>query len=119
AQRTAKESCSVNGGAPQPWACFDNPISTPNGEDSWHRNLVYHASPNSNFCTPTRPLSTGSPWALNRAACVGTLTDVGFVHLSGRNFRLAPSSLGKGAATDGRDVGADIDLVETKTAGVR
>ncbi|MGH9859956.1 MAG: hypothetical protein ACRD5F_08045, partial [Candidatus Acidiferrales bacterium] len=33
AQRTAKESCSINGSAPQPWQCFDSPLSTPNGED--------------------------------------------------------------------------------------
>ena len=40
-----------------------------------------------------------------------TLDDVGFVNRPGRNYRLAPSSLYKGMATDGTDPGADIDAL--------
>jgi hypothetical protein len=49
------------------------------------------------------------------------LNDVGFVnHSDGRggDYRLASKSRHKGAATDGRDPGADIDAVEKATAGV-
>jgi hypothetical protein len=117
--RQAKMSCRLSGTSPLPWDCFDTPSGTPNGENSWFKNLVYHTSPQSTFCTPNRPLSTGSPWAKNAASCVDTLADVGFVNLAGGNFRLAAGSRGKNAATDGRDVGADIDMVEMKTAGVK
>jgi hypothetical protein len=114
----AKESCSLNGRPPQAWHCFDSPPGAGNGEDAWHRNLVYNTS-GPGLCTGGRPLSTGSPWAKNKAACVKSISDVGFVDSSKGNYRLAPGSPGKGRATDGRDVGADMDLVEQKTRGVR
>ena len=38
--------------------------------------------------------------------------DVGFIDLSGGNYRLAAGSPYKGAGTDGRDVGADIDQLQ-------
>jgi hypothetical protein len=44
------------------------------------------------------------------------MTDVGFVDLTGGNYRLAASSY-RGRGFDGRDVGADIDRVETETRG--
>ena len=44
--------------------------------------------------------------------CPATLEDVGFVDYSGGNFRLAQGSPFRGAATDGADIGADIDAVE-------
>jgi len=47
-----------------------------------------------------------------------TLADVGFVDLAGGNYRLAASSPYKGAGTDGKDIGADIDAVDAATAGV-
>ena len=47
-----------------------------------------------------------------------SLAAVGFVDLAGRNYRLAASSPYKNAATDGTDIGADIDALETATAGV-
>jgi hypothetical protein len=80
---------------------------------------VYHTNPQSTYCTANRPLSTGSPWGKNKAACVNLMSDVGFVDLANGNYRLAPSSQGKGRATDGRDVGADIDMIVQKTAGVK
>ena len=45
------------------------------------------------------------------------LSDVGFVDLAGGNYRLADVSPYKGAGTDGKDVGADIDDVEAATCG--
>jgi len=47
-----------------------------------------------------------------------SLAAVGFVDLAGRNYRLAASSPYKNGATDGTDIGADIDALETATAGV-
>jgi hypothetical protein len=112
------ENCAI-GGVERAWQCFDDPAGTPNGEDSWHRNLVYHTNPTNLWCTSTRPFSSNSPWARNKAACVNTITEVGFVDLVNKNYRLTAASPGKGRATDGKDVGADIDLVEMKTTGVK
>jgi hypothetical protein len=47
-----------------------------------------------------------------------SMSDVGFVDLAGGNFRLAASSAYKGKGTDGRDPGADVDTVQSKTQGV-
>jgi len=47
-----------------------------------------------------------------------TLADVGFADLAGGNYRLTASSPYKGAGTDGKDIGADIDAVDAATAGV-
>jgi len=47
-----------------------------------------------------------------------SMSSVGFVSLSGRNYRLASTSPYKGRATDGTDPGANIDKVEELTAGV-
>src|SRR3989442_1179495 len=46
-----------------------------------------------------------------------TLNDVGFADLPRRDYRLGPSSSYKNAGTDGKDVGVDIDAVETATCG--
>jgi hypothetical protein len=46
-----------------------------------------------------------------------TMNDVGFVNFSGGDYHLAASSAYKNAGTDGRDVGADIDSVNSATAG--
>ena len=42
-----------------------------------------------------------------------SLDDIGFVDRAKGNFRLAPSSPYKNAGTKGRDVGADIDAIES------
>ena len=47
-----------------------------------------------------------------------TPTDVGFVDFPRGDYRLAPQSRYKRAASDGRDIGADIDAVTNATAGV-
>ena len=47
-----------------------------------------------------------------------SLAAVGFVDLAGHNYRLAASSPYKNAATDGTDIGANIDALEASTASV-
>src|SRR5712691_8810672 len=47
----------------------------------------------------------------------GNMSDLRFVDLSGGIFRLAGSSPYKGAGTDGKDIGADIDVVDAATCG--
>ena len=48
-----------------------------------------------------------------------SLADVGFVDLTGGNYRLAASSPYKNAGTDGIDIGADFDVLDPATAGAR
>jgi hypothetical protein len=55
-------------------------------------------------------------------ATPGKLSDVGFVDPkdgNGGNYRLSPTSKFKGAASDRKDEGADIDAIERATAGVQ
>lgn len=85
--------------------------------NSWFKNLVYRAKPTSTYCPST--FDQTAPWGTNKAACVADIDDVGFVDLARGNFRLGPGSPGKNAATDGKDVGADIDALEAATAGVK
>jgi hypothetical protein len=47
-----------------------------------------------------------------------SLSAVGFVNLTAGDYHLAPTSIYKGAASDGKDVGADIDAINTAVAGV-
>src|SRR5881296_936851 len=47
-----------------------------------------------------------------------SLAAVGFVDFAGHNYRLAASSPYKNAATDGTDIGANIDALEASTASV-
>jgi len=49
---------------------------------------------------------------------VASASDVGFVDFAHRDYRLRPGSRFKGAGSDGRDLGADMDAVEKATAGV-
>jgi hypothetical protein len=42
-----------------------------------------------------------------------SLADVGFTSLAGGDYRLSPSSIYRLAGTDGKDVGADIDALNT------
>jgi len=48
----------------------------------------------------------------------GNMSDLRFVNLPGGIFRLAGSSPYKNAGTDGKDIGADIDVVDAATCGV-
>ena len=47
-----------------------------------------------------------------------TMSDVGFVNYAGGDYRLASTSPYNDQGTDGKDVGADIDAINTVTAGV-
>jgi hypothetical protein len=47
--------------------------------------------------------------------CPATVDDIGFVDYAGGNYRLAQGSPFRGAASDGTDIGADIDAVEEAT----
>jgi hypothetical protein len=47
-----------------------------------------------------------------------TLGAVGFVDLAGGNYRLGPSSRFKGAAGDGKDIGADLDTLTAALTAV-
>ncbi len=42
-----------------------------------------------------------------------SMSDVNFVDFANGNYRLSPSSSYKGAATDGTDVGANVDAINT------
>ena len=44
---------------------------------------------------------------------------IGFVSLSGKDYRLASSSPYKGKASNGGDPGADVAAVTSRTAGVK
>lgn len=44
--------------------------------------------------------------------------DVGFMDFKGRNYRLATNSSLKGKGVGGKDVGADVTVIEAATAGV-
>ena len=48
-----------------------------------------------------------------------TAAAVGFANVAAEDFHLLPTSPYKGKATDGRDPGADVDVVMAATAGVR
>ena len=48
-----------------------------------------------------------------------TAAAVGFANIAAEDFRLLATSPYKGKATDGRDPGADVDVVMAATAGVR
>jgi hypothetical protein len=41
----------------------------------------------------------------------GSMSEVGFVNLAGRDYRLSAASQYKSAASDGTDIGANIDAV--------
>jgi hypothetical protein len=60
-------------------------------------NGIYIAAPPSNY-----PAGNFFP---------PTVADVGFIDFANGNYRLAPTSPYKGAGTDGKDVGADIDAI--------
>ncbi|RJQ13690.1 hypothetical protein C4553_02835, partial [Candidatus Parcubacteria bacterium] len=95
AQYGIHESCSVGG--------VSTPCTTAN---SWFKNIFYDrtgcAHPN-DVCTSGTALPMAS---------------VGFTDSANNNYKLIPSSLGYRAATDGKDVGADVDMVNSKTVGV-
>ena len=63
----------------------------------------------------------GSGWPKDNKT-PGSLADVGFVNPkngNGGEYRLSPGSKFKHAASDQKDIGADIDAIEKATSGVR
>jgi hypothetical protein len=63
----------------------------------------------------------GSGWPKDNKT-PGSLADVGFVNPkngNGGEYRLSPGSKFKHAASDQKDVGADLDAIEKATSGVR
>jgi hypothetical protein len=47
-----------------------------------------------------------------------SLNDVGFIDLTGGDYRLSPASPYKQAGTDGKDIGADLDAIEAAFVAV-
>jgi hypothetical protein len=79
--------------------------------------LNYYASPGYVF---RRNLVISAPVSIYPAdnSFPATIAAVGFVNAAAGNYRLAAGSPYKNTATDGRDPGADIDVVDAATQGV-
>jgi hypothetical protein len=60
----------------------------------------------------------GGDWGSGNKA-VPNQTDIGYIDLPNRNYRLLPKSPGHAAGTDGKDLGADISAVNSAIEGVR
>jgi len=90
-------------------------------------------SPGNNTLTTwfTNPVVTGNviaalnpqssvkcSWYPTGNFCTSTLDAVGFTSLISLNYRLTLSSPYKNAGTDGKDIGVDIDAVNTAIAGI-
>jgi len=97
-------TCAV-GGIAQP--CFT--------DQAWLNNLVYDLDgPDS--CNVK---DASEIYAVHAVSCPGpvtTIADIGFVNATAGDFHLAASSPGFGKASDGGDVGANIDALNAATA---
>jgi hypothetical protein len=89
----------------------------------FNKNLVYGmtATSGASWCSSTGP----SIWVPNGIACpsgttgsVGDVSFVQFVDPINHDYHLKATSPGHHVATEGKDVGADIDAVNAATAGV-
>jgi hypothetical protein len=89
----------------------------------FNKNLVYGmtATSGASWCNTTNPWS----FVPNSIACpsgidgsVNDVRSVQFVNLVNHDYHPKATSPGYHAARDGKDVGADIDAVNTATAGV-
>lgn len=76
----------------------------PGDSTSWNRNVIVNKS-NANY--PRRGIYVRGPWPNQ------------FVNYGAADFTLAPQNPGRAAATDGTDVGADMEALRRATAGVR
>ena len=86
--------------------------------EAWLNNMVYDTAAGGgvDWCSLT---NASTIYAVHAAACpVADVAAVGFVNAAGGDFHLATTSPGYRKATDGSDVGANIDLLNTATAGV-
>jgi len=98
------------GGGPSNCAYYDKPLTTFSAcfsQYSFTDNALI-ASP-SNFPVNSWPRRNTFPASIDA---------VGFADYNGGNYRLLPSSPYKNAGTDGKDLGADIDTIQSETAGV-
>jgi Putative Ig domain len=101
------------GGGPANCAYYDKPLTTfiaCFSEFSFTKNALI-GTPAS---YPVRAWPQGNAFPSNVNA-------VGFVNYhdgNGGDYRLLPSSPYKNAGTDGKDLGADVETIEAKTAGV-
>lgn len=95
-------------------------------------NNQYGVAGDNNYGNPMGALSTYFPSSVFRRNAIqggnssqypadnffpSTMSAVGFVNQSGGDYHLASSSPYKNAGTDGKDLGADIDSVNSATAG--
>ena len=101
-------------------ACWtDSSQTTPEDcytDDSWWDDLAYGVPESYPWCSP---VNDGNIWVTHGLGCpIADLTGVGFVDPDNNDYHLSPTSPGYQAATDGKDVGADIDAVNAATAGV-
>jgi hypothetical protein len=97
------------GGGPANCAFHDDPLTTFNACFS---NFTFAG--NAIIATPPAKWPPGNFFPSSAAA-------VRFVRYNGGNggdYRLQPSSRYKGAGTDGKDLGADLDAIHSATAGV-
>jgi len=113
----------VADGAPSPGLVFTNNISPANtygihgsGQAPGNGSIMAFF-PGSTFSKNVIP---GAPEASYPAGNFypATIDDVGFVNAAGGDYHLKSDSPYAKAATDGRDIGADIDAIQKGTAGV-
>jgi hypothetical protein len=101
------------GGGPGNCAFLDDPVTTFNacfaGGSAFAANAIISASPYGPANWPARNFFPGS------AAAVGF---VDYNAGNGGDYHLEPSSPYKGKGTDGKDLGADIDAINSAIAGV-
>lgn len=71
---------------------------TPGDTSTWNKNLIFNIGGNT---YPSQGIYTTGTWSNH------------FVDYANGDFRLASGNAGKNAATDGTDVGADIDAVKS------
>ncbi len=76
-----------------------------------------------NIITGQRSSTDTRDWSSNYSSYPGnyfpkSITDIGFVDAAAADYRLSSTSLYKAKASDGKDVGADIDVINTTTSGV-
>jgi len=113
----------VADGAPSPGFVFTNNISPANeygifgsGQGPGNSSIATYF-PGSTFSKNVIPGAPEASYPENNFY-PASLDDVGFVNAGGGDYHLKSDSPYAKAATDGRDVGADIDALQKGTAGV-
>lgn len=113
----------VADGAPSPGFVFTNNISPANeygifgsGQGPGNTSIATYF-PGSTFSKNVIPGAPEATYPENNFY-PASLDDVGFVNAGGGDYHLKSDSPYAKAATDGRDVGADIDALQKGTAGV-